>query len=112
MQNTLVRPNVAVIRPQGHINASNAVEFQGQLTEAVSSPDQSIVLVDMAQVEFLDSAGLMALVSAHRLAHSLGRRFSLSSVSASIRMIFELAQLDGVFEIFESPAALEANIGV
>ncbi|MBD1931654.1 MULTISPECIES: STAS domain-containing protein [Cyanophyceae] len=107
MQSTLVRLNITVVCPQGHVNASNAVELQGELTAAVSS-EQSIVLVDMAGVDLLDSAGLMALVSAHRLAHKLNRQFGLCSVSPSIRMIFELAQLDGVFEIFENQSAFEA----
>jgi anti-anti-sigma factor len=110
MQSTLIRPNIITIQPQGHVNASNAPEFQRQLTTAISSTQDSIVLVDMAQVESLDSAGLMALVSALRMAHNLNRRFSLCSVSPSLRIIFELTQLDKVFEIFENKTTFEAAI--
>lgn len=110
MQSTLVRPNIAIVRPQGHVNASNAVEFRQQLILALSDPEQPMVLVDMAGVEFLDSAGLMALVSALRLAQNTERRFSICSVTTPVRMIFELAQLDRVFEIFENQAAFEAAV--
>jgi len=50
----------------------------------------------------------MALVSALKLAQKLGRRFSLCSVSPSLKIIFELTQVDKVFEIFEGKAAFEA----
>lgn len=108
MQNTLVRPQVTIARPNGYVNASNADEFQRQLNAVVSSPDLSIALVDMAEVEYIDSAGLMALVSALNLAQSLGRRLSIYSLSPSVRMIFELTQLDRVFEIFENYDAFAA----
>lgn len=101
---------VQVIRPQGHINAANASVFGQQLATAVASGQSTIVLVDMEQVESLDSAGLMALVSALNLAQRQNRRFSLCSLSASIRIIFELTQLDGVFEIFENRAAFDAQL--
>ncbi len=107
MKNTIACPQIAIIRPQGYINASNAAEFQGQLTTAVSSPENSGLLVDMKQVEFLDSAGLVTLVAAHSLAQRLNKRFSLCSVSTSIWMVFELTQLDRVFEVFENRAAFE-----
>lgn len=110
MQTMLALPQFCLIRPHGSINASNAVDFQRQMTTAVAQERHSIVLVDLEQVELLDSAGLMALVSGLRVAQALKRRFSLCSVSPSIQIIFELTQLDQVFEIFQSKAAFEAAI--
>lgn len=112
MQSTIIRPSVALIQPCGHVNAANAAEFQQQLAVALKSDEHSIVLVDMEQVESLDSAGLMALVASLRLANRLGRRFSICSVSPSIMIVFELTELDRAFEIFESQAAFEKATGV
>ncbi|MBD2202959.1 STAS domain-containing protein [Calothrix sp. FACHB-1219] len=100
MQAVLTCPQITVIRPQGCLNATNALEFERELTTALAKDDTSTLVVDLAKVESLDSAGLMALVSALRLAGTLGRSLRLTSVSASIRIIFELTQLDQVFEIF------------
>lgn len=110
MQTLTVSPQITVFQPQGHINASNAPELQNQLVAAVASQSTSVILVDMEQVQSLDSAGLMALVSALTRAQNLNRRFSLCCVSPSIRIIFELTQLDRVFEIFENRAAFEATL--
>lgn len=110
MQNVITCSQPVFIRPQGHLNASNATEFQYELIKAISSPESSALLVDMRQVESLDSAGLMALVSALSKAQHLNKRFTLCSVSPSIRIIFELTQLDQVFEIFDSCAGFEATL--
>jgi anti-sigma B factor antagonist len=101
MQALVESPKIAVIRPQICLNAVNALEFERNLTTALMQNDISILVVDFAAVESLDSAGLMTLVSALKLAQSLGRRFSLCAVSPAIKIIFELTQLDEVFEIIE-----------
>lgn len=110
MQTTVAYPEVTVIRLCGSFNASNAVEFQRQMREAVTQAMPTSVLVDLEQVESIDSAGLMALVHGLRQAQSLSKRFTLCCVSPAIRIIFELTQLDQVFEIYESKAAFTAAI--
>ncbi len=104
MQTITACPKITVIRPSGTFNASNVAEFQQQMTKVVTKAENSSVLVDMEQVESMDSAGLMALVHVLKLAQSLGKSFSICSVPPSIRIIFELTQLDRVFEIFDSQA--------
>ncbi|AFY43292.1 STAS domain-containing protein [Nostoc sp. PCC 7107] len=98
MQAVLECPKITVIRPQGKLNAANSLEFERDLTAALTPNDVSILLVDLAAVESLDSAGLMALVSALKLAQNLGRSLKLCSVSPALKIIFELTQLDEVFE--------------
>jgi anti-sigma B factor antagonist len=108
MQSVLTRPEDTVIRPQGHVNSSNVFAFQDQLTKAMMSPGSASLMVDMSEVESLDSAALMSLVSTHTLAQRLNKRFSLCSLSAPARIIFELTQLDRAFEINDQSAYLEA----
>ncbi|MBE9006038.1 STAS domain-containing protein [Fortiea sp. LEGE XX443] len=105
MQAVLKCPKIAIIRPHGNLNAANALEFERDLTTALTQEAVSILLVDLAGVESLDSAGLMALVSALKLAQNLGCSLRLCSASPAIKIIFELTQLDSVFE-FEGKAEL------
>lgn len=101
MQNVLVRPQAKVIQPIGSLTATNAIEFQAQLSAAVLSEQNSSLLIDMEKVELIDSAGLMALISALKIAQHLNKPFSLCSVSRSTQMVLELTQLDQVFEVVE-----------
>ncbi|MDC0833408.1 STAS domain-containing protein [Geitlerinema sp. CS-897] len=110
MQTATTHPNVTVVCLEGHLNAANAEQVRQQLTSAVSARKTPVVLVDMAKTESLDSAGLMALVSALKLAHRIDIKFGLCSVSPAIRIIFELTQLDRVFEMFDSHSALETAV--
>jgi anti-sigma B factor antagonist len=111
MQSVLVQSKVSVVQLSGHLNASNVDVLQQQLAAAIAGCKAPALLVDMSQVESLDSAGLMALVSALTLAQQANQRFGLCGVSRSIRIIFELTQLDRVFEMFDNQAAFEAAIG-
>lgn len=112
MQTVFVKPQIKVIQPEGRINAANAPDFEYQLTAAILSPENDFLLVDLGKVDFLDSAGLMALVSAFKLSKHLNRRFILCSVLPSVLMIFELTQLDQVFEIFDNCNSFELALGV
>lgn len=101
---------IATFQPSGYITAANVNDFKQALLSVVTSQDYSTFLMDMSHVEFLDSAGLMAVVSAFRQAQSMSKRFSLCSLAPSVRIIFELTQLDRVLEIFESREAFDRTI--
>ncbi len=105
-----VTTEVLTIEPQGSINAANAAAFKERLVNDIATTTATTFLVDLHQVEFLDSAGLMALVAGYRLAQSLERRMSLCCVSPSVRILFELTQLDGALEIFATRADFEATL--
>ncbi|MGB8689274.1 MAG: STAS domain-containing protein [Microcoleus sp.] len=109
MQILLAHTPITVIRPQNQLNAATAREFGLQLSTTISAPGVVVVLVDLAQVKFIDSVGLMVLVAGLKQAKNLQRRFSICSVSPGIRMILELSQLDRVFEIFENVEIFEAE---
>lgn len=106
MQNVLVRPQIVVIQPRGALDATRVEKFQRQLDVAITSDRHSKVVVDMKQVESIDSAGLMALISALTTAQALNKGFSLCSVPHSVRIVLELTQLDDVFEILEEQVHL------
>lgn len=97
---------MAVVQPNGSINASNAGDFQVELTSRIQSDYAAGLVVDMSQVDSLDSAGLISLVSALKLARQLSKRFCLCSVPPSLRIVFELTQLDRAFEMIEEMPSL------
>lgn len=109
MYKTMTYKQRAVVQPSGDINSSNAHRLQQQLAETMAAIDYAHVQVDMTDVESLDSAGLMVLVSSLTLAQQLGKQLTLSGISPSVRIVFELTQLDRVFEIVEEQSVLEVS---
>ncbi|MBO3460612.1 STAS domain-containing protein [Aetokthonos hydrillicola Thurmond2011] len=104
MQTVVKSTEIAVISLKGSLNATNALETERHLTTALAQNENKFLLVDLQQVESLDSAGLMALVSAFKLAQQLKRRLTFCSVSPSLRIIFELTQLNTLFDISDGIA--------
>lgn len=110
MNSTVLFRESTSFQPKGYVSAANAEEFLGELIEAIKKqPSSTALLVDMKEVEFMDSAGLMALIKGFRLAQSLGKSFSICSVAPSVRIVFELTQLDNVFEILDNKEEFEAQ---
>ncbi|MDJ0675545.1 MAG: STAS domain-containing protein [Calothrix sp. MO_167.B42] len=101
-------PQITAIRPSGALNATNALEFEQEITAVLTQNSNTILLVDLSQVESMDSAGLMVLVSGLKLSQKLGHRFVLGKVPPAVKIILEVTQLDRVFEVFASQIELEA----
>lgn len=100
MQTVLTRSHVSVIKASGHINAANTT-FQRALMSELLCRRHASLIVDMTDVESLDSTGLMVFVSALALAQQLDLYLGLCNVPPTIRIIFELTQIDRVLEIIE-----------
>ncbi|MCB0992314.1 MAG: STAS domain-containing protein [Acidimicrobiales bacterium] len=56
--------------------------------------DEDVVL-DLSNIEFIDSSGLRAIVVAHRRLDTAGKRLVLTKPSASVRRLFEITSLEG-----------------
>ncbi len=98
--NHLIYFGTAVFEPNGYITSNNVSDFQKELNSFIKNNSCKKFLVDMEQVEFIDSTGLIAMVSACRLAQSFNKKLGVCSLSPSVRIIFELTQLDQALEIY------------
>lgn len=70
------------------------------LQNAVRTEAASTVILDLAEVPYVDSAGLGALVSAHVSLHKTGKHLVLSGVNPRILKLFEITRVESLFLIF------------
>lgn len=94
-----------LLQPQGNLDLQGGKVLSEQLASLVPQP-QDLWVIDLAFVEIMDSSGLLALVTGLKSAYQTGCRLIFCNVQAPIRIIFELTQLDSVFEIFKSYDAI------
>ena len=93
---------VMVARVRGRaIDSSNAKDFKSAISPLIS-PEAKLVF-DLAQVDFVDSTGLGALISCLRQAQNSQADIKLCSLSKPVRALFELVRMHKVFNIFNSP---------
>lgn len=92
---------IAIIRVDaGRIDAAAAIRFKDAMrTLTKDGPDH--VVLDMAQVEFVDSSGLGAIVAAMK---QLGprQRLDLAALRPEVDRVFRLTRMDRVFTIHAS----------
>jgi anti-sigma B factor antagonist len=98
-----------IIKPNGSLTAMNSQDFQMELTQSLKQPHTEFLLLDMENIDFLDSTGLMSLVRILQLAIALGKNFSLCALSPSVKIIFEVTQLEKSFTIFQNLESYQSS---
>jgi anti-sigma B factor antagonist len=102
------KESVTVLELPGRaLDASNAREFK-DATVPLLSPAAKLI-IDMGNLEFVDSTGLGALVSCLRQAHAADGEIKLCRLTRSVRALFELVRMHRVFEIFNTPDEAERS---
>jgi anti-sigma B factor antagonist len=90
--------DAVVLHQTGDLDAYTAPELRARLHEATDGRARHVV-VDLADVTFIDSAGLGALVGAHRRMQEGGGRLSIVRPPPLVARAFELTGLDEVFDL-------------
>jgi anti-sigma B factor antagonist len=75
-------------------------------SEEQARADVELVVVDLRELNFMDSTGLHTLLRVHRATHDLGRRFALVRGPDQVQRLFDLTGLTETLTIVESPEQL------
>jgi anti-anti-sigma factor len=97
-----VRDGVPIARIRGEIDLSNVEEVLGSI-EAAMQPGSPGLIVDLRELEYVDSAGVRLLFQAARTVTGTGGRFVVLTApgSAALRVL-ELADAAALFPLAES----------
>lgn len=89
---------ISIVALNGDVDLQFSPKLRKKLLELLA--DRRDVLVDLAEVRYIDSSGVASLVEAYQTARKHGTRFGLVGVSAAAMRVLQLARLDRVFSIF------------
>jgi len=81
------------------VDASVAIQFKDLFRDLVGAAEGDVIL-DLSQVEFLDSSGLGAVVAARKLLGE-GRVLALSGLTAAVDKVMTLTRMNTVFPIHQ-----------
>ncbi len=82
------------------LGASTADQFEKQVRGCIkASPDPKTIEVDLADTAFLDSCGVGALISLHKLAQAKKGKVRLLHPRPPIAQILELTRMHRLLEI-------------
>jgi anti-sigma B factor antagonist len=95
---------IGVVQPVGSLDHRFAREFSDCLA-AVIAGGMGRLVVDLAEVTFVDSSGLGALIGGLQAARRAGGDLRLARAPAQVRYLFERTTLDRIVTIYPSVAA-------
>lgn len=94
-----------VIRPQGELDLGVAGEFREKV-EAELAKDGLLthLILDLAEVRFIDSSGLGVILGRYKKLSQKGGRVVVVGMSSQVRKVFELS---GMFRIIDEAATVD-----
>lgn len=99
---------VTQIALSGEFDLAGIMRFEDALA-AVERAAPAAIVVDLRGLQFMDSSGLRALVTADDRARKAGRRLVIAPGPPQVRRVFEITQLDERLDLVDDPAAVSAT---
>lgn len=99
---------IAVITPQGRLDAAGARPLEAELTQHIAAGEVHL-LIDLTNTRYISSDGLRALLAAQKQAKKQNGALKLCCLSPRLVEIFEMSGFDTVFEIFQDREQAEKS---
>jgi anti-sigma B factor antagonist len=90
---------VSVLQVNGRLDLASGTQLKEQVKKLLGKNVTAIHL-NLANVEFINSSGLGALVSVMKEIRLYKGRLTLSNLATYVQEIFDITQLSHIFEIF------------
>lgn len=80
------------------LDASNSKIFKDDMQPVLAQHHR--ILLDLEDLQFVDSSGLGAMLSCLRTVHAKGGQLALCGMSKPVRTLFELVRMYRIFDIY------------
>ena len=91
----------------GELDLASAEELEGELKQ-LEAAEPPLLVLDLRELEFMDSTGLRTVVTADARAREQGRRLAIVRGPDAVDRVFSVTRLDERLEIIDDPAAVGA----
>jgi anti-anti-sigma factor len=95
-----------VLKLDGPLKLTTMFEFQG----AFRAMTPKVLIVDLSDSPYMDSAGLGLLMNYYVSAQNHGRKILLACVNERIQALLELTKVDGILTSYPTVEAAEASL--
>ncbi len=105
---TRVKEDVSIMYLDGKLIAGDAAVLY-EAIQSLTSRGVTKILINMDQLDLMDSSGLGELGRSAKLAASRGAALKLTNIGRDVRRTLETAGYLGLFEIFDSESTAVAS---
>jgi anti-sigma B factor antagonist len=100
---------VPTVRLQGDFDSYSATRVR-RLLETYTQAEKPTLLVDMGDVEYIDSAGLGVLVAALKQATDRSGNLAIVNPSVAVSRVLRVTGLDTLFSIFNDESEAQRQL--
>lgn len=97
--------DAAILVVRGELDLRTSPELEQRLTAAFVAGAE-LVILDLRQIEFMDSTGLRVLLGTHQRAHEKGRRFALVRGADQVERVLTLTGVRDLLTVVDAPEEL------
>jgi anti-anti-sigma factor len=94
-----------IVAASGELDLRTSPELEEHL-DRVFSTDAQLVILDLREIEFMDSTGLRVLLTAHQRAHDTGKRFGLVRGAEQVERVLRLTGVRELLTVVDAPEEL------
>jgi anti-anti-sigma factor len=98
-------PNLHIYKLHGPLVLGNMFEFQSALRA-----DTASAIIDLADVPYLDSAGLGIVINAYVARQKAGHKLLIAGVNERVSTLIKVTRLENVLQTFASVDAATAAL--
>lgn len=91
--------NAAILNIEGEIDLYSSPKVREALLK-LAEKKHLLIIVNLEKVSYMDSSALATLIEGWQKSAGYGGKFRLAALQDSVKDVFELSNLDKVFEIF------------
>ncbi len=89
--------SLKIIKPAGALDGAKASELRDRVSELVAEGN-NLVLLDLAEIDFIDSSGLGFLLIALKMLRTAGGDLYLCSIAEPVRNLLCATRMDLLFD--------------
>ncbi len=108
---TRASDGVIIVDLKGPITLGQATEALRELIRDLVNDGKARIVLNLAEVSFLDSSGIAVLVDAYQAVVRAGGKLKLLNLTRNIHDQFEITKLSTVFDITNDEKAAIASFG-
>ena len=101
---------VAVVEPRGRIDSVTAKAFGDRVCALVRAGENRVV-IDLANVAYMSSAGFRSLLIVGKTVEQTAGRLALCGVIGEVKRLFEIGNFNELFLICATRAECVAKVG-
>ena len=95
---------------RGRLDTETTPALEQQIRPLLSTPEVTVVLMDLADLEYIGSAGIRFLIQTRKTLEARGGALMVAHLQPTVRRVIDIVKALPSADVFEDDAAMDAYL--